>query len=71
MDSHFLKLNFSDERLIQWWSILNAKKRPKDMPKGYNDTEVFLWLMKRFRIGVRLAFWNGDFEQGLNAEKYL
>jgi hypothetical protein len=61
----------SRQRQIEWWSVLNALRRPKDMPANFTERELFNHLTVAISKRERMDFWNGAFECGKQAEKYL
>ena len=58
------------QRLIEWWSILNAKRNPSDMPKDCDPEHLYGVLTRMISKRELLDFWNGDFECGLQMHKY-
>ena len=64
------RFNVSHERLIQWWALLNAHKTPTDLPKE-DEEKLFNEIRKLISSMTRYAFWNGEFGQGRNADKFI
>lgn len=58
------------QRLIEWWSILNAKRNPSDLPKECDPNQMFDTLTRMISKRERLEFWNGDFGGGLQMHKF-
>ena len=58
------------QRLIEWWSILNAKRNPSDMPKDCDPDQMLDALTRMISKRERLDFWSGDFECGLQLHKF-
>ena len=59
------------KRLIQWWAILNSKDIPSDLPIGCDPDALFRLLNRTLTESERLAFWNGEFEHGLNSRRFI
>lgn len=62
---------FRRQRLIEWWSVLNAKQRPSDIPSNLDSNEVFNYLTRSISKKERLDFWSGEFSCGTNIGKFI
>ncbi len=58
------------KRLIEWWSLLNAHRTPRDLSVGEDLSKVFEMLDKALTDQEKLDFWNGGFKCGLNWRRY-
>jgi hypothetical protein len=56
---------------VQWWSVLNARRTPRDLPPGFSPDAVFTALTEYLSQEERLNFWNGDFRRGLKTSDFL
>jgi hypothetical protein len=50
----------SRRRLLAWWVLLNAHRRPADVPKDVDDAELFRHLGQMLPLRERLDMWNRD-----------
>ena len=66
-----MKIEASHQRQIEWWSILNARRIPKDMPEDFAVDELFDRLSRVLPKRQRLDFWSGEFGCGLNVHKFI
>ena len=57
----------TNQRKLQWWAVLQCRRRPSDLPEGYTLAR----LERELAPSERRKFWNGDFKAGLNLEKYI
>jgi hypothetical protein len=69
--NNVLPPDVTHQRALEWWCLLNAKKRPHDLPPDISVRDAFGWVDYHVDSQEALSLWNGDFGAGIAYRKFL